>query len=135
MKYDKIHWDLFNFHSEDQSEEASEFRRTVIKTTQERLGVTQYGTKIIYLMNGPKAGQRLAIAENTKTIQVMTYTIGCLHFTKPNVRTITYVPYERDQWKTPDDYQEGICPDCIIEAKARYTKQNRWYRKLWTKLT
>lgn len=38
---DKQHWHLFNFHWEDQSEEASEFRHAVNKLTRERRAVVE----------------------------------------------------------------------------------------------
>ena len=99
---------------------------------------------VAYLINGPKAGERLAIADGTRTIEVLTYVQGCTHYIMPNVQKIIYIPFSGDRWKTIDgaDYKEGICPDCIVEAKGRYAKrekelarQNRWYRKLWNRLT
>jgi hypothetical protein len=38
---DEEHWHLFNFHSEDQSEKAIEFRGAVLKITRERRSVVE----------------------------------------------------------------------------------------------
>ena len=38
---DEEHWHLFNFHSEDQSEKAIEFRGAVLKITRERRAVVE----------------------------------------------------------------------------------------------
>ena len=95
-------------------------------------------SRVAYLINGPKVGERLAIGDDTRTIEVLTYVQGCTHFSiGSNVQKITYIPFAGDRWKTIDgaDYKEGICPDCIVEAKGRYARQNRWYRKLWNRLT
>lgn len=94
--------------------------------------------KKVFLMNGPKAGDFVAIGDDTESIEVQTYIEGCSHLF-PSAERVIYVQFRGEIWKTADgaDYKKRICPDCIVAAEARrveiekeIARQNRWHKRL-----